>query len=61
VREGYDDVDVADREVEAFAQARQTAEHIFTEDDFRPFLCCASNLVGYPEQHRALLEHDSCT
>jgi hypothetical protein len=46
--------------VEAFAQARQTAEHIFTEDAFRPFLACASNLVGHPAQHRALLEEDSC-
>ncbi len=62
VRAAYDGQpqDVIDGAVSDFAQARQTAEKIFTEEAFRPFLACASNLVGHPDQHRALLESDSC-
>lgn len=42
---GRDAADVA-REVESFAAAREDAEQIFTEERFRPFLTCRSELTG---------------
>jgi malate synthase len=52
--------EVVAKEIERFERARAEAERIFTEERFRPFLACKSNLVGDDEQHRALLRGNSC-
>mgnify|MGYP006421890093 CR=1 FL=1 len=52
--------DVIDAQVQRFAAAKDIAAHIFLEEDFRPFLCCASNRVGDDAQNEALLRADSC-
>jgi malate synthase len=43
--EGKNGADV-EREVQGFAAAREDAEQIFTEERFRPFLTCRSELAG---------------
>jgi len=43
--QGRDAADV-EREVQGFAAAREDAEQIFTEERFRPFLTCRSELAG---------------
>ena len=52
--------EVVAKEIERFERARAEAERVFTEERFRPFLACKSNLVGDDEQHRALLRGNSC-
>ena len=52
--------DVVREQARRFREARDVAERIFTEEAFRPFLTCRSDLVGDGEQQRALLREDSC-
>lgn len=47
-------------QVDRFREARDVAERIFTEEEFRPFLTCHSDRVEDEAQQRALLREDSC-
>jgi malate synthase len=62
LREAYADAPEAtlDKEVERFRQAAADAADVFTEETMRPFLACASNLVGDPNQQRHLKETGGC-
>ena len=52
--------DAVQKQVDRFRQARSDAEMIFTEPAMRPFLACQSELFGYPEHKRRLLETSGC-
>ncbi|WP_022835357.1 malate synthase [Salisaeta longa] len=62
VRDAFADRSEAfiEQEVARYRQARHDAEHIFTEERFRPFLACASELFGHPDHKRWLIEQSSC-
>lgn len=55
-----EDEDVVREQVDRFREAREVAERIFTEEEFRPFLTCHSDRVGDEAQQQALLREDSC-
>lgn len=52
--------EVVHEQVRRFREARDVAERIFTEEEFRPFLACHSDRVGDEAQQRALLRESSC-
>jgi malate synthase len=52
--------DAVQKQVDRFRQARSDAEMIFTEPAMRPFLACQSELFGYAEHKRRLLETSGC-
>ena len=62
LREAYADAPeaVLEKETERFRQAAADAADVFTEETMRPFLACASNLVGDREQQRRLKETGGC-
>ena len=62
LREAYADAPQAalDKEIERFRQAAEDAKHVFTEETMRPFLACASNLVGDLDQQQHLKQTGGC-
>jgi len=62
LREVYADAPEAtlNKEIERFRQAAADAADVFTEETMRPFLACASNLVGDLDQQRHLKATGGC-
>ncbi len=63
LRKAYADApeETLNKEIERYRQAAEDAAAVFTEEEMRPFLACASNLVGDLDQQRRLKATGCCS